>query len=193
MLFFWFVLRCVAGQPGSPPVPATPLNRPVPLTQQKRTLDAYVQAHPSSFVTYARLGNGQVVPVKNAALPDATQTVYRVLRNRHRGIVLIQEAPVSESGDWSLTYTHYFTPQGRTFAYERRTAFFNSQCTESAAHETKVQYYDAAFRPRQREYRLTDSDGTPLPQQRCSFPYQWAYQPSKTVSEFAKKNKLLIR
>jgi hypothetical protein len=166
------------------------------LPQQKRASDAYARAHSAAYVTYARLDNGRLVRVKNAALPDGTETVYRVLMNRQRVVVLVHQEPTRESGDWHLTYTHYFTPQGQTFAYERRTSFFNSLCTQTpddVAHETQVHYYAAGRRRRQGEYRLVDAEGRALPQARCQLPYPSPYQPSKTVAEFCRRNKLPLR
>ncbi|SFQ81352.1 hypothetical protein [Hymenobacter arizonensis] len=191
VLWVWFCLPGGAAQVGAP----APLPVSVPaLQQQKRALDAYARAHPTGFVTYARMGNGRLVRVKNNDLPDDTQTVYRMLLNQHR-VVLVHEAPTSESGDWHLTHTHYFTPHGQTFAYECRTAFFNSLCTpdpEGVAHETRVHYYAAGRRLRPGEYRLTDSEGRSLPKARCQLPVERPYQLSKTVAEFIHKNKLAL-
>ncbi|GAB3239151.1 hypothetical protein GCM10027346_32180 [Hymenobacter seoulensis] len=159
------------------------------LLQQQAAVDRYALAHPAAFLTYVQLENGQLVKGTLDTLPATAAVVFRVLRNKQR-LLLATESPVSESGDWNLTYPHYFDQQGRTFAFKRETAFFNSGCTESVAFKTITHYYNASHREVHKTTTLVDDMGKRLHRTTCVFPYEWPYTYSKTGGGFLSRSRI---
>ncbi|GAB3244718.1 hypothetical protein GCM10027346_42610 [Hymenobacter seoulensis] len=158
--------------------------------QQQAAIDRYALAHPAAFLTYVQLENGTLVKTTSDTLPATTAVVFRVLRNEQQRLLLASESPVSESGDWSLAYTHYFNQQGHTFAFKRETAFFNSGCTESAALETITRYYTASHREVHKTTTLVDDTGKRLNRATCVSPYDWPYAYSKTSGAFLSRSRI---
>jgi hypothetical protein len=147
------------------------------------TLLAHGRGHVSH---YGRLADGDaVVPLGSDDLPVGMTTTYQVLRDGADHVVLVIESPVSESGDWSIAVAHYFDAQGRTYAFERRAAFFNSLCTDGLAHERSTRYYDHDGRELGSRHDLHDAAGHPLKREDCEFPYDFPYTMYPSLAELA--------
>lgn len=88
---------------------------------------------------------------------------------------MIMAYPTSQSGDWDISYTHYFNTSGKIIAFERFTGFFNSGCVENdeSAHERIVNYYSYNFKVIGKTYNLTNHQGKKLTKSKCAFPYDF--------------------
>src|SRR5690606_579000 len=107
-------------------------------------------------------------------------------------IVATFESPSSESGDWNIVYTHYFDSEGKTFAFERQTYFYNSMCTEGLAHEIITNFYNNDFSVLDKKYQLTDEYGKNLHKDSCQFPYDYSYEISENSEDYLSANRILI-
>ena len=124
--------------------------------------------------------------------PNNIEYTFNVLSDTLNKATLVFASPTSESGDWDIAYVHYFDENGRIIAFERRTGFFNSECTDEAAHETVCCYYDPAFKEILRTYKLTDNNGKNLVKTKCVFNYDFNdYKIYKNLSNCLKGYKLI--
>ncbi|HET8542390.1 MAG TPA: hypothetical protein VFL83_21130 [Anaeromyxobacter sp.] len=118
---------------------------------------------------------GPIVPVADPdSWPDDAATSWIVVLDERRRVRLLQESPVSWSGDWSLDLTHVFDAEGRTVAFQRFSGFFNSGCSE-VARERSVAYFDGRGRRLAREWRLENGKRRLLSPKGCQFPYRNEY------------------
>lgn len=107
--------------------------------------------------------------------PDSIVITYIMLRDRADNIRLISEFPVNETGDWEIQYDHYFDEEGQTFAFVRKTNFFNSGCSEELVDEQIEEYYGPEFNRLERFYSLRDSKNTLSPND-CQLNYDFPYE-----------------
>jgi hypothetical protein len=110
----------------------------------------------TSPVVFARVDN-QKDPIR-VADPEKSQSKDLIVLwlNKDGRIVVAEEIPWSESGDWYNTYTHYFDDQGRTIAFERYSGFFSPERKENS-----IYYFDSMYRLIKKTYKLTNFDGSP--------------------------------
>ena len=133
-----------------------------------------IKGNGGNLLVYVKIQkkNG-LLKVINKNFPENVETSYNVFRDKSNRIISVLESPYSESGDWDVEYVHYFDSDGKTIAFERRTGFFNSECTNDAAHEVICHYYNPAFTEISKVYKLTDSKGKTLNKSKCTFNYEF--------------------
>lgn len=158
------------------------------LRKKKVEIDNYIKKHPKALVLLAKVPKKkELVRVKNEKWPDEVEYSYNVLKDSTGKVIFIMQSPFSESGDWDITYSYYFDPSGEIFCFERFTGFFNSGCTEDAAHEIITKYYDPKFALVSSLYKLTDSKNKPLNKSKCVFNYDFkGYKIYKRVDDCLK-------
>ncbi len=101
---------------------------------------------------------------------EKLELTFNIFKNQNNKIVAVAEYPFSQSGDGFIAKTHYFTEEGKTFAYERHTSFFNSGCAD-VAYETISYFYKPDFSLADSTYSLTDQDNNKLKKQDCQMLY----------------------
>lgn len=147
------------------------------LKYKKASIDTLFNHNKDSIEILMKLTDqDKLIPFKDSILPDETETLFYILRDSLKRIIGITESPYSQSGDWYITLTHYFDNNGQTFAFERRTNFFNSGCTEGVAYEIKTEYYNSNFKLVDKDYKLVDEKGRDLIKDSCTFLYEYAYK-----------------
>jgi hypothetical protein len=137
---------------------------------------------------------GHLIPSDNVmrvenpdSWPDYTTTSLVIYRDSHGDIKAVEEAPVSESGDWYNNYTHYFDNDGRTIGFKRYSGFFIG-CPTSPAKETSVYLFDGNQNLIYKDYLLTDADGNKINPRDCEvFMYRHKYSIFASVNEFVSK------
>jgi hypothetical protein len=161
---------------------------PPDLKKKKLDIDQYIPKHPKELILLAKVPKKkELVRVKNQHWPEDVEYSYNVLKDETGKIIFITQSPFSESGDWDITYSYYFNASGEIFCFERFTGFFNSGCTDDAAHETIAKYYDTKFKIVSQSYKLTDSKNKPLKKSKCVFNYDFKdYKIYKTVNDCLK-------
>ena len=161
------------------------------LKYQKTTIDTLFKHSTDKLIVLAKLTDiDDPITIKNGDFPDNVETSYNILKDSLGNIVTVSEFPFSESGDWSITFTHYFDKDGKIFAFERQTNFFNSICTDGVAYETRTEFYDSNFKLIDKTYKLVDKENRTLQKDSCQFPYDYEYKISADIDKYLKTNKI---
>ncbi len=118
--------------------------------------------------------SNKIVKVLDAkSWPEDTVTSYIALVRNDGTVAVFQEIPVSESGDWFNTYTHYYDEKGKTIAFQRYSSFFNG-CPDSPSNETSTYYY-AEHRLIAKDYSLLGENNKKIEPDQCDFMYRHDY------------------
>lgn len=161
------------------------------LKYEKNEIDTLFMHEKNKSLIFIKLTEeGQAIQITTDTIPEKAITTYSILKDSIGKIVIISEFPTSESGDWFIVLTHYFDKNGKTFAFERQTNFFNSGCTEGIVYETKTEFYNSDFKKIDKAYNLVDEKNKPLKKDSCTFPYDYEYKVSSNINEFLKTNKI---
>lgn len=159
------------------------------LKYQKSSTDSLFAQNQDKIEVLVKLADKpDLILFKDTILPDDTETSFNILRDSSKNITIILESPYSESGDWFLTLTHYFDKNGKTYAFERQTNFFNSGCTEGVAYETRTEFYDNNLKSIHKDYKLIDEKGKDLKKDSCYFLYDYDYKVSPNLEKYLKSN-----
>jgi hypothetical protein len=126
-------------------------------------------------------------------IQDKNSTTYKTVKDNLDSLISIQEIPFSESGDWNLILTHYFTQNGLTFAFQKEFNYFNSICTNGIAREKEILFFDSSFQQIEREYRLTDDKNHTLNKDSCLFQYKTEYQIFQNRDQYLTNKKINLR
>jgi hypothetical protein len=155
------------------------------LKVEKANLDSLFEARKPQLSVYGQLRDSDsLINVDPSAWnPEIVRTFWPLVDTQGR-VRAITESPVSESGDWVITYTHYFDSVGHTFAFERKTSFYNSICTPDLAHEIRTQFFAPDGVQLDSVYHLSDAEGKSLLRSDCQFPYDHPYAPAPTQADF---------
>lgn len=157
------------------------------LKHQKSLVDTlYDQKRGTSLTLLKQTGSNRLIQLMSDSIPDDAEATYTIFKDSSGKIFTASEFPVSESGDWYIVLTHYFDNNGKTFAFERQTNFFNSGCTEGVAYETKTEYYNDHFQLIGREYKLIDEKNRPLKKDSCAFLYEYDYKVADNAQNYLK-------
>jgi hypothetical protein len=161
------------------------------LIYQKANIDTLFRHSTDKLIVLAKLTDiDEPILIKNGNFPDNVETSYNILKDSLGNTLTVSEFPFSESGDWSITFTHYFDKDGKTFAFERQTNFFNSICTDGVAYETRTEFYGSDFQLIDKTYKLVDKENRTLQKDSCQFPYDYEYKISADIDKYLKTNKI---
>ena len=130
------------------------------------------------------------IVIQNGYFPDNVETTFNILKDSLGQIVSVSEFPFSESGDWNIIFTHYFDKDGKTFAFERQSNFFNSICTDGVAYETRAEFYNSDFQLIDKTYKLVDEKNKPLQKDSCQFPYDYEFKISADIDKYLQTNEI---
>ena len=135
-------------------------------------------------------GSQEIIAIpKGEELPKDVKFLYTVLRNKEKQVVIFDEYPVSEEGDWEIIYRHHFDSKGNTFAFIRQTNFPNSICADGQAYETIKEYYSTDFQLVKQFYNLVDANGQKFKKIDCVIRFDFDY-PTYSNAEQVIKNRL---
>lgn len=132
-------------------------------------------------------GKSGLTPVMNNNWPAEFETTYDLWKDANGRVLVLGEYPYSKSGDWHLGLEHYFNESGETFAFEKKTNFFNSPCINGVAFETETKYFDKSFSAISKEHTLKDIDGNALDIKTCQAAYNWPYEVSRNLADCISK------
>jgi hypothetical protein len=162
------------------------------LANQKETIDTLFAHSTNKLLVFAKqIDKKDLIQIKDTVFPENIETTYNILKDG-LGQITISEYPYSESGDWYLVLSHYFDKNGKTFAFERQTNFFNSFCVEGVAYETKTEFYNDEFKLIANKYKLADEKGRMLHKDSCQFPYDYPYKVFPNFEKYLAANKIKI-
>jgi len=161
------------------------------LKNQKTIIDTLFNQSKDEIIVLAKLNDkNDLIQIKNGNFPDNIETTFNILKDSIGQIITTSEFPFSESGDWNIILTHYFDKDGKTFAFERRTNFFNSICTEGVAYETRTEFYNSDFQLIEKMDKLVDEKNKSLQKDSCQFPYDYEYKVSVDIGEYLQTHKI---
>jgi hypothetical protein len=130
------------------------------LKAKRAAADKYLKQHNAALILYARVpGKMQAIKVKNEEWPEEVEASYTILKDASGKVIMILESPFSQSGDWSITYTHYFDDAGNTYAYKKETNVFDD-VKGGVIYGTQINYYSINFKPLAKSTILLDKYGT---------------------------------
>src|ERR1700761_6016690 len=96
------------------------------IKKEKAEIDQYEFKHRKEMMTLVKLeGKSKLIKPKTEDVPDDAEYVYNVLKGRSGHIILIEQIPYSQSGDWYIEWKHYFDNKGNTFCFSDRQSIFN--------------------------------------------------------------------
>ena len=143
------------------------------LKNKKATLDQYEYKHRKDIIFLVKLtGKKNLKIVKEGDWPDDTEYIYSILRDAAGKIILIEQSPYSQSGDWYVEWKHYFDGKGNTFAFSRRETVFDESVKGGVAVEEFLTYYDVDFKAINRSFTLTDKDDRPIKRNKSDFNFR---------------------
>lgn len=161
------------------------------LKYQKATIDTLFNRRKEKIEVLAKLvDTDELVKVSNGNFPENIETTFNIIKDSLGQVITISEFPFSESGDWNIILTHYFDKDGKTFAFERQTNFFNSICTDGVAYETKTEFYNSDFQLIDKVYRLVDEKNNNLQKESCQFPYDYDYKVLVDIDNYIRTKKI---
>ena len=161
------------------------------LVYQKAAIDTLYNHSKEKVIVFAKLvDKDELVPIADENYPENLEASFSMLKDSLGNVITASESPMSQSGDWYIVLTHYFDKNGKTFAFERQTNFFNSVCTEGVAYETKTEYYDDNFDLVSSQYRLVDEKKQSLNKDSCGHAYNFDYKVSRNASQFLQAKKI---
>ena len=157
------------------------------LRARKYSIDSLINEERKLIALAKVKGRESLVDMPKAA-GQRIEAVFNVYKNDGR-IIYIAEMPKSPEDEWFIAYKSYFDEQGKLFAFQRQNNFFHSDCTDGAALENLVKYYNQEFESVDSTYSLTDSRKKELETADCKFPYNFPYKINKDVEEYQQQVK----
>ncbi|QHS54629.1 hypothetical protein GWR56_03365 [Mucilaginibacter sp. 14171R-50] len=187
-LFIVFFAAGISGFAQTKAIDRSKANSLLVLLKSKRAaVDAYVKKHDKKLLLYSKIPGEKIpVRVKNGKWPDEVEYSYNLLKDSLGKIVMIAEIPFSQSGDWYITYTHYFDEDGNTYAFKKETNTFDSEVKDGVIYETLIRYYGASLKLLNKTYSLKDKGGKPIKNNGHIDVYQYKYNIYKNAAECLK-------
>jgi hypothetical protein len=160
------------------------------LKYQKTNIDTLFNHSKDKLIVLAKLiDKDEPIQIKNGNFPDNVETTFNILKDSLGQIIRASEFPFSDSGDWYMILTHYFDKDGKTFAFERQTNFFNSICTDGVAYETRTKFYNSDFQLIDKMYKLVDEKNKTLQKDSCQ-SYDYEYKVSADIDKYLQTNRI---
>lgn len=145
----------------------------VALEQSASVIDRYEFAHRKNIIFLVKVaGKRNLVKVKEGNWPDNTEYIYSILRDTNGKVVLIEQSPYSQSGDWYIECKHYFGTHEKTFAFRKRETVFDESVKGGVAMETFFRFYDDKFNLTNKTYRITDKDDKLINRNKNEFDFR---------------------
>lgn len=167
---------------------SVPADHLTEIKKKKAEIDQYELKHRNEIITLVKLdGKNKLIKPKTEDLPDDAEYVYNVVKDEAGHIVLIEQIPYSQSGDWYIEWKHYFDANGNTLCFSNRQSIFTDDVKGGVVVEETVNYYDADFKQIESKSRLTDKDDKTISRKKSEFDFRdYKYSMYKNVDECLK-------
>jgi hypothetical protein len=137
-------------------------------------------------------GKDSLTEVYNEKWPEEIEIIFNLLADSTGRVVRISELPYSESGDWSIMYSHYFDSDGNTFAYERRIKAFNNFCPgdeefDLLTEEKITKLYSPEHTLIDSTYKMTDEHNLDITSKKCQQEVESENLVFKNIREYTLK------
>lgn len=138
-----------------------------------KAVDKYEFNHRKEIITFVKLvGKAKLIKVKNENWPDDTEYIYNVLRDTIDKVILTEQIPYSQSGDWYVEFKHYYNGDGSVFAFGKRETVFDDRVKDGVAILSLSKFYDASLYLIHQSMRLTDIHEKPLKAKKQDFNFR---------------------
>jgi len=148
----------------------------VRLKSKQVATDQYISKHGKTLIVLVKVpGKTKLKKVINENWPEEMEYTYNILKDTTGRIILVSLVPFSQSGDWFITYTHYFDEKGNTYAFRKQTNVFDSEVKGGVIYETLLKYYDVNFNILKKIYTLQNKSGKTIKNNGHVDIYQYKY------------------
>ncbi|QHL88167.1 hypothetical protein GU926_12270 [Nibribacter ruber] len=155
------------------------------LTSRRKKFQVWVK-HPET---------GELTQVVNNKWPEEVETTFNFFMDDQGRIIRISEMPYSESGDWDMMFSHYFTAEGTTFAFEKQVSAFNTYCPndeypDGITREKAIHLYSPSFTLIDSTYKMTDDEDKDITTRKCELEVDSETQVYRNLSSYLAAAKL---
>ena len=162
------------------------------LEYQKTTIDTLYNRKDNIILFVKLADKDELQQITHENFPESVEISFSILKDSLGKIISASEFPVSQSGDWYIVLTHYFDQNGKTFAFERQTNYFNIIYSDGVAYETKTEYYNENFEFLSSQYKLVDEKNQPLQKDSCGHPYNYDCKVLSDADKYLQTKKIKI-
>jgi hypothetical protein len=132
-------------------------------------------------------GKKSLIRVYNEKWPDEIEYTYNIVKDKGGKIIYILQTPFSESGDWDISYKHYFDEDGHVFAFYRVESIFDDNVKGGVIRNTVLKYYNKDFKIVKQNNRLEDTKGALVKANKNNFNFRdYNYTIYKNLAECLK-------
>jgi len=157
------------------------------LKNKKTAADRSIKKNSDDLIILVKLpGKKTLVRIVNGEWPEEIEYTYNVLKDPAGRVILVSQVPYSESGDWFITYTHYFDEYGKTYAFRKETNVFDDDVKGGIVFETLLKYYNTDFKVMKQFYTLQDKGGKAIKDNGHIDIYRYKYAVFKKVGDCLK-------
>jgi hypothetical protein len=151
-------------------------------------IDKYEYQHRKEMNTFISIeGKKGLKKVKNEDWPDDTEYIYHVLKDASGKVILTEQMPYSQSGDWYEEFKHYYDSDGKTIAFSKRETVFDESVKDGVVMQSTLKYYDKKFNLIAQTNNLNDSKGKLIKRKAIEFNFRDdKYVIYKTVNDCLK-------
>ncbi|GAA4308983.1 hypothetical protein [Nibribacter koreensis] len=161
--------------------------------------DTLLTPNRKQFQVWVKLPNsGELTQVVNNNWPEEVESTFNLQLDSQGRIIRIAEMPYSESGDWDIMYSHYFTEEGKTFAFEKLVSAFNTFCpnnelVDDVTREKVINLYSPSFTRIDSTYKMTDEKGKDITSKKCELQVNSETMIFKNLAAYLSANKLNLK
>jgi hypothetical protein len=170
---FMLLIGCLSGK-AQTLAPKSKADSPLNNLKVKRAVtDSYLKAHPKQVIVLVKVpGKKNLVRVYNKKWPDEVEYTLNILKDKNGKIIYIIQTPFSESGDWEISYEHYFDNEGNVFAFYKDESIFNDNVKGGVVRSKLLNYYDKDFKIVKQNNWLEDTKGRVVKANKSNFDFR---------------------
>jgi hypothetical protein len=158
------------------------------LKAKKAATDKYVNTHAKEMAVFVKIpGKKGLIRVYNEKWPNEIEYTCNILKDKNGKIIYVFQAPFSESGDWDISYEHYFDKDGNVFAFYKDESIFDDNVKEGIIRNRLLNYYNKDFKVINQKSWLADEKGNVVKANKNKFDFRdYKYTIYKSLTECLK-------
>ncbi|MES2064661.1 MAG: hypothetical protein V4456_22275 [Bacteroidota bacterium] len=145
----------------------------VSLKAKKAATDKYLKTHTKQMLVLVKVPNKKdFVYVYNGKWPNEVEYTLNILKNKNGNIIYVSQSPFSESGDWDISYEHYFDEEGNVFAFYKEESIFDENVKGGVVRSKLLNYYNKNFKIITQNNWLVDVNGNVIKANKNDFDFR---------------------
>jgi hypothetical protein len=158
------------------------------LKAKKAAADKYINTHAKEMVVFVKIpGKKGLMRVYNEKWPEEVEYTCNILKDKNGKIIYVFQAPFSESGDWDISYEHYFDEDGNVFAFYKDESIFDDNVKGGIVRNRLLKYYNRDFKVINQKSWLADEKGNTIKANKNKFDFRdYKYTIYKSLIECLK-------